>query len=167
MKLILIRHAIAEDRVDFSKAGLPDSERPLTRKGIQKFAQVSLGYSDLIPEVDVLYSSPYKRALQTSEILQSRYKGLPISFTESLVPHAEPEDFLSVLKKHESTDIVVAIGHEPHLSEFACRILASNSKSFLYFKKGGALCVDFPGTPEFGEGSLRWYLGPRQVLELL
>jgi phosphohistidine phosphatase len=49
MKLLLIHHARAEDRETFSETGPPDSERPLTDKGIRRMKKAARGLRRLVP----------------------------------------------------------------------------------------------------------------------
>ena len=43
MKLLLIRHAIAEEREDFARTGKDDRLRPLTDEGRKKMKQAARG----------------------------------------------------------------------------------------------------------------------------
>src|SRR2546422_1650397 len=74
MRLLVVRHAIAEDLEAFARSHKDDSTRPLTPDGRRKMERAALGLKELVPELDVLAASPYKRAKigrATSE-LQSR-----------------------------------------------------------------------------------------------
>src|SRR5258708_2037922 len=46
MKLLIIRHAIAEDREDFARTGKDDSLRPITDEGKKKMKQRAGGQED-------------------------------------------------------------------------------------------------------------------------
>jgi pimeloyl-ACP methyl ester carboxylesterase len=53
MQLLVIRHAIAEDRDAFAASGRDDSERPLTESGRDKMRRVARGLRELVPRIDV------------------------------------------------------------------------------------------------------------------
>ena len=71
MKLLLIRHAIAEEREDFEKTGKDDRLRPLTDEGRKKMKQAARGLKEVVPHVDLLATSPLTRAAQTGAILDT------------------------------------------------------------------------------------------------
>ena len=68
MKLLLVRHAIAEERDD--KRWPSDADRPLTQRGMRRFRSAAAGLGTLVPEVDRLLTSPFVRAHQTATILE-------------------------------------------------------------------------------------------------
>src|SRR3989442_14427769 len=75
MRLLVVRHAIAEDREAFARSHKDDSTRPLTPDGRRKMERAALGLKELVPELDVLAASPYKRAIETAEIIAAAYGG--------------------------------------------------------------------------------------------
>src|SRR6266513_1546458 len=73
MRLLVVRHAIAEDREAFARSHKDDAARPLTPDGRRKMARAAAGLKQLVPELDLLAASPYKRALETAEIIAHAY----------------------------------------------------------------------------------------------
>ena len=73
MHLLIIRHAIAEDRDAFAKTGKPDDLRPLTSEGRAKMIRCAEGLHVIAPEISVLASSPRTRAHETAEIVGREY----------------------------------------------------------------------------------------------
>ena len=69
MKLVFVRHGIAGDKVKFALSGKPDSERPLTGKGVKRMKKAAVGLDNIVRRADAIASSPYRRAVQTAEIL--------------------------------------------------------------------------------------------------
>ena len=65
MELFLIRHAIAVP----GSMLLADADRPLTPKGRKRFSQAVLGLQHLKVRFDRLYHSPWRRAVETAELL--------------------------------------------------------------------------------------------------
>ena len=49
------------------------------------------------------------------------------------------------------------VGHEPDLSGVVALLTGAVS---VRMRKGGLACVEFPGTPEVGQGELAWLLDP-------
>jgi phosphohistidine phosphatase len=162
MQLLLIRHAIAEEREDFAKTGKDDRLRPLTDEGRKKMKQVARGLKGLVPDIDLLATSPLTRAAQTGAILDSVYGGVKEVEIEELSPEATSEDFLRWLRKQKK-DVVAAVGHEPSLGLILSWLLTGNERRIFAFRKGGACLLDFPDEPAAGTATLTWALTPAQL----
>src|SRR3712207_6414536 len=117
MQLLVIRHAIAEDREAFAASGRDDSERPLTEEGREKLRRAVDGLRRLVPKIDLLASSPYARALQTAELVASAYdrRREEIKLVESLTPESPLERFQSWVQRQSRANVVAVVGHEPQL----------------------------------------------------
>jgi phosphohistidine phosphatase len=163
MKLVLVRHAIAEDREEFQSSGEPDEQRPLTGEGRKKMKRAANGLRELVSRVDILATSPLTRAQQTAEILAKRYDDASLTVVDALDPLQPYESFLDWLRRLDDIDTVCAVGHEPHLSGLASWLMTGNEKPFLEFKKGGACLLEFDGVIDKGTAQLRWLLTPAQL----
>jgi phosphohistidine phosphatase len=163
MRLLIIRHAIAEDPEAFAASGHHDSERPLTKEGKKKMVKVAEGLCTVASRLDLLLTSPFTRAVQTAEIVAEVLE-LPTPTTSDLLtPERHPREFLNWLKANQPTKGLGVVGHEPHLGELISWCLTGDVGTQFDLKKGGAARIDFPGEPEEGRGFLRWLLTPRQM----
>ena len=72
MQILIIRHAIAEDRDLFALTGQSDDLRPLTDKGRTRLKQAGTGLARLTG-IDLLAHSPLTRARQTAELLKKSF----------------------------------------------------------------------------------------------
>ena len=61
--------------------------------------------------------SPLTRAVQTAKIVASGYEAVEQDTTSALEPDSAPDMFVHWLHDHAHADVVVAVGHEPHLGE--------------------------------------------------
>jgi phosphohistidine phosphatase len=165
MKLLLIRHAIAEESEDFAKTGKDDRLRPLTDEGRKKMKQAARGLQEILPWIDLLATSPLTRAAQTGAILDSVYGGLQEVEIEELAPEATPNDFLLWLRKQEA-EIIAAVGHEPSISLLLSWFLTGNERRIHSFRKGGACLLEFSGEVGAGTATLLWALTPAQLRDL-
>ena len=165
MKLLLIRHAIAEEREDFARTGKDDRLRPLTDEGRKKMKQAAKGLREILPEIDLLATSPLTRAAQTGAIVDSVYGGLKEVEIEELSPEATPSDFLRWLRKQKA-DTIAAVGHEPSISLILSWLLTGNERRIFTFRKGGAALLEFPDEPGGGTATLAWALTPGQLRDL-
>jgi phosphohistidine phosphatase len=168
VELLVIRHAIAEDRDAFAASGRDDSERPLTDEGRQKMRPAAQGLRRLVERIDLLASSPYVRALQTAEVVASayEYRHEQIKPIGSLAPDAPLEQLQSWLQRQSRARVVAIVGHEPHLSTLATWLMCGLRESRVELKKGGACLLDFEGQPGPGVGVMRWLMTAGQLRDL-
>jgi phosphohistidine phosphatase len=165
MKLLLLRHAIAEDQGEFSRTGKDDRLRPLTDEGRKKMKQGAKGLREILPDVDLLATSPLTRAAQTGAIVDSVYGGLAEVEIEELSPEATPTDFLRWLRKQKA-GTVAAVGHEPSISLISSWLLTGSERRIFAFRKGGACLIEFAGEVGAGTATLLWALTPGQLRDL-
>lgn len=138
MHLYLIRHGIAVDREDPNCP--PDTERPLTPKGMKRSHSAALGLHALGVKPNVVLTSPWLRAVQTAEIFCETL-GFPpkkILRTDALKGTSAPADLLRELQSMKAK-VVLCFGHEPHLHLVIGHILHTNAKITELKKAGLAL----------------------------
>lgn len=149
LELCAVRHGIAED----ARAGTGDWQRALTPRGRKRMEEAASGLAELFSPRLIL-TSPLLRAQQTAEILAEAMEA-PVERCDALA-NGDHESLLAACR----VDRVVAVGHEPHTSRFIAWALGSPPVS-LDVRKGGAALLYFPGEPEPGTATLRWFLPPR------
>ena len=165
MELLLIRHAIAEEREDFARTGKDDRLRPLTDEGRKKMKQAARGLREQVPTIDLLATSPLTRAAQTGAILDSVYGGLQEVEIDELAPEAAPADFLRWLRQRKE-DTIAVVGHEPSISQILSWLLTGAERRIVAFRKGGACLIEFSGEVAAGTATLLWALTPGQLRDL-
>ena len=155
MDIWLLRHAAAEER---SATGR-DADRELTPDGVRRAERVSRGLAALEPDIEVVLTSPYRRARQTAEAA-ARALGLERALreTRSLEPHRDPAEILEELTAEDSRSALL-VGHEPHLGALL-GLLVGKERLVLPLKKAAVAWVE----RERGEGALKALL-PARVLE--
>lgn len=156
MKITIIRHGIA---VPSGTQGIPDDERPLTRKGRRRFRAAARGLAQVCGRPDALLTSPLPRAAETAEIAAKAW-GCVTPTEEPALANASIDGILTVLARYAPDQHVALVGHEPTLSIFLARLLGSGAGERFAFRKGGVAQVDVPGPPTEG-GRLEWFLRPR------
>jgi phosphohistidine phosphatase len=121
LSLFLIRHEDAQSGTD-----LPDAHRSLTAIGRNRMRATAALFAKT-EGVDVIFTSPLVRAVQTAEIFAAGLGFDEPIYARNLV--AEPptvEAFLSVLDELDATQRRVAIiGHQPTLSYVASHLLGA------------------------------------------
>jgi phosphohistidine phosphatase SixA len=143
MKLILVRHAKAMDRVKALLKGVSDEDRPLTKKGKAKFCEhVKLNQKEF-SGTDLFVSSEYLRAKETLELLlqslPARKTVRPSEVVKKLTPDDSPLHFIKWLKTRKEKKLVV-VGHEPFISKFLEK--ATKKTEFEKLKKGAIISAE-------------------------
>lgn len=164
MKLILFRHGLAMERSEAQEQRIDEALRPLVEKGKERTRKMARFLKDKIPQLDVLATSPLRRALQTAEILSEQLKFEKVLEVSELVPEAPPQAFARWLQTSvpHATSVLV-VGHEPQLSVFASWSLSGQMDSFIDLKKSGVICLEVESFDSMGPHSaeLKWVLSPK------
>ena len=167
MKLLIIRHALAEDPEEFSnRTGLDDSHRPLTPIGRDKMRKTAKGLCTIMPYLQLIAVSPYQRAIETGELLHEYYPKAKFVQTPVLSPGAELQAVSEWLQQQNSYSKIAVVGHEPGLSQLASWFLSGKTVSFLRFKKGAACLLDIEDLSQTGIAELQWFIAPGQLRAL-
>jgi len=161
MIIYFLRHASAGERMSNPKK---DEKRPLDKTGIEQCGYVGRALTALDVQVDVIFSSPLKRAAQTASLVGNEmgYEG-KLQLTDALRPEASFADFRKLLDKYAKYESVMAVGHNPNLSEFLGRAISENGcEAMVDLKKGGVARVEM----ERNSGVLHWCLTPKALRQL-
>ena len=160
MNIYFLRHAPAMQR---GLAEFPNDDRPLTEEGIQKMKKGARGLRTLLPQVDVVCSSPLVRALDTAKIAAAAFNHpAPVVVCPQLLPDASFGDFLSLMKEHAGLESALIVGHEPNMGKTISALLGS-SRVMVDLKKGGLCRIRVDGAPGNGTGTLIYHLTPKQL----
>lgn len=159
MDLYLIRHAIAFEHDP--ERWPDDSKRPLTQEGEERYRAAVRGFREIVPMVEVHFSSAFTRAWQTAEVLQEEAGWPAPQALEELESGREPHETLKALSSWSSAGSLALVGHEPHLHEFAAYLLSGEpGRVPLKMKKGGVAHLHLEELIP-GCGVLRWLLTPK------
>jgi len=160
MLVTLFRHGIAADRDVFSG---PDTERPLTPKGVRRTLQAASGLKVLGLRPAVILTSPLRRAAQTAAIIAEVVgrDGALIRETPTLEPERHPRELLAELAGVQAAT-VVCVGHAPQLDAALAWMVTGKASALTRIKKAGAACVELT-SPTAGKGTLRWLAEPKAL----
>lgn len=117
-RLFIIRHAKAMAR----RAGLPDFERPLVKKGAKNARDLALRLKHAGVKPDLFISSPANRALETAHIMAKEfgYSVQKIQLKDMLYEEAANDSLLNLVRGLDNaSQTVFLFGHNPALQEFA------------------------------------------------
>lgn len=166
MHLLVIRHAIAEDRDEFARTSSNDDERPLTQFGKRRMRKNAEGLRRTASHIEVLATSPLVRGQQTARILAEEFQLRDVETIEALRPERHPREVLTWLGKQPPDATIAVIGHDPQIGQLLSWCIAGNESAGVIFKKGGAALVEFTTKPAAGKGTLHWFLTPAQLRAL-
>ena len=165
MKVLIIRHGPAGDGAVWEAEGRDDRLRPLTSAGKKEMRKAAAGLPTLVPDLQLLATSPLTRAVQTAEIVAAEY-GCEIVPLEALAADHDPEEVVVWLRKQQADHTLGLVGHEPHLSTLVGYLLTGKRASFLHLKKGGACLLEMTAPLQLCGGALEWLLTPRVLRRL-
>ena len=166
MKLLVIRHAIAEDKGNWAGTGASDDSRPLTEDGEGKMVRNASGLHSIISRIDLLATSPLTRARQTADIVAAEFGIGDVETTDALAPDRPPKELARWAGAHGEKELIAIVGHEPHLSGLVTWFMVGSSSAAVELKKGGACLLEFEKAPSSGGGILEWLLTPAQLRRL-
>jgi len=165
MRLYLFRHGPAGSRDD--KRWPDDALRPLTDRGVDRTAQAAAGLARLERGSVVVWSSPFRRALETARIVVGALdRDAALDECEALAPDGDPEEIIRRLAAVRAAEAVVLVGHEPGLGRLAGALLFGAADHALALKKAGACLLTFDGPVRACQACLKALLPPRVLRRL-
>ena len=154
MELLLVRHGIAQDASGAGREA--DARRRLTAGGRRRMRAAGQGLRQLVPRIDLVATSPLRRAVDTAEIVAEACRGRKVVEVPALAPGARLDALLGWLSRRRLLPVVALVGHEPQLSRFAALLLAGAAEPFFTLRKGGAVLLEVDGAPAPGQARLGW-----------
>lgn len=122
------------------------------------------GLAQLIPEVDLLLTSPIPRAWQTAGLLHREAGWIEPVETDLLRLDTPAGDVIEAVGRLKGFRTVALVGHEPQLSVLLGRFLgATDGISGLHFSEGAVCCLRFDHLPQEGAGTLLWMATPSML----
>ncbi len=163
MKLYLVRHAIAQER---SASGI-DDDRALTSEGRARMARATEGLRRIKVALDLILTSPLRRARETAEILAAGLTVTEVAVMAELAPGHDPRSVIAGWRSHSDAEALALVGHEPALGHLVSVILTGATDSLgVDFKKGGVACIDTELSGKAGSSILQWFVTPKMLRAL-
>ena len=157
MNLYLMRHADAGVPRDNPKL---DAKRGLIKEGKEQCMLMGRMLGALKVQVDVIVSSPLKRALQTAQFVGTElgYEA-KVEISAALGLDADFAAFQKLLDKYADREGVLIVGHNPNLFKFLGRIITGNGGAGVRMRKGSVARIDMAKHPPL----LQWLVDPRMA----
>jgi phosphohistidine phosphatase len=161
MFIYFVRHASAGEHLTNPKK---DEKRALDKEGVEQCGYVGRALAALDAQVDVIVSSPLKRATQTASLVGNEigYE-TKLQIDSALRPEASFSDFRKLVEKYARQEAIMVVGHNPNLSQFLGAIISdSGCEASVELKKGAVAKVEMRRS----SGTLQWCLTPKAVRTL-
>ena len=161
MILYFLRHASAGQPLSNLKK---DEKRALDEAGVEQCGYVGRALAALDVQVEVIISSPLKRAAQTASLVGNEmgYEG-KLQLEDALRPTSSFADFRKMLDKYARHDAIMVVGHNPTLSEFLGRAISEcGCEAAIDLKKGQGSRAE----ANRNSTALSWCITPTTLLPL-
>jgi phosphohistidine phosphatase len=161
MIIYFLRHASAGQSLANPKK---DEKRALDKDGIVQCGYIGRALTAMDVQVDVIISSPLKRATQTASLVGNEmgYEG-KLQIENALRPGTTFADFRRLMEKYSPQESIMVVGHNPNLSQFLGTVISENGcEASVDLKKGAVARVDMRRTT----GTLLWCLTPKALRTL-
>ncbi|HTB96452.1 MAG TPA: phosphohistidine phosphatase SixA [Terracidiphilus sp.] len=157
MNLYLMRHANAGIRRENPSQ---DAKRALIKEGKEQCILMARMMSALNVQVDVIVSSPLKRALQTAQFVGTEmgYEA-KVEVSPALGLSADYISFQKLIEKYADREGVLLVGHNPNLFNFLGRVITGNGCAGVRMRKGSVARIDMEKHPPL----LQWLIDPRMA----
>lgn len=157
MILYLMRHANAGLRRDNP---LLDKKRGLVKEGKDQCMLMARVLGAVGAQIDVIVSSPLKRALQTAQFVGTELGyDAKVEISQSLEPGANYATFQDLLAKYQDREGILVVGHNPNLFQFLGKLITGNGGAAIRLRKASIAKVDMEHHPP----RLQWLIDPRSA----
>jgi len=155
MKIYLIRHAEAGQNSDLN----PHDDRKLTTRGIAILKASAENWKNYFTKIDMILSSPLKRAMQTAEIVKKTFEVKNTVVEEiSLLNGGATEDLLNLAGSLDLNELAM-IGHQPDIGIHISRMIGANELN-CRIPTSTIAKISFDGNPTIGKGRLEFLIPP-------
>jgi len=158
MRLLLLRHGIAEDR---DPSGVGDAERRLTREGRKRVQAIAKGMRTLGIAPDAVLTSPLIRCRETAEIVCGVLGVGAPARDGRLAPGADLEAVADLVAERPDATELALCGHQPDLGRMAEELTGADVE----VKKGALIVIELSRVRPHG-GMLVGLSPPRALRRL-
>src|SRR5580658_989891 len=124
MFVYFLRHASAGQSLVSPKK---DEKRGLDKDGIEQCGYIGRALVALGVQVEIIVSSPLKRASQTAALVGNEmgHEG-KLVMENALRPEANFSEFQKMLEKYARQDSILLVGHNPNLRDFLGHVIGNS-----------------------------------------
>ena len=157
MNLYLMRHANAGLARENPKL---DVKRALIKEGKDQCMLMARVLSAFKVQIDVIVSSPLKRAMQTAQLVGTELGyDSKVEVSSALGMNGDYVAFQKLLDKYADREGVLMVGHNPNVFQFLGRMITGNGGAAIRMRKASIARVDLDRHPPL----LQWLIEPRMA----
>lgn len=162
MEIFILRHGDASAN---AKKLTDDSKRSLSENGVKEIENAASFFEKSEVNFDHIFSSPLKRAKQTSEIILKKQDKSNFTELEELKPEGKVGEVCKKLSSQKDNVKVLVIGHNPLLVDLVNHIInsADQVSTNISLKTGGIIKIKVSSLEPKMRGELQWMLTPKLV----
>ena len=140
----------------------------MTPKGKIEFTLFAQRLQHTIETIDIIWSSPYVRTMQTAEILADIYPKTPIEQQSALIHDAKWSSLEKLLlEDYKNKRTIALVGHDSHLTYLCSKLMGYPKKDeIIVFKKGACALFDVKKSKDGLRGELEAFIRPDFLLNL-
>jgi phosphohistidine phosphatase len=162
MNLYIARHAEA---LPVGGNTARDADRRLSPRGEEDAASMGRALAHLDPNVDIIVTSPLRRAIETGELVGRELSKHPIlHVSEHLAPGFSNNALFRDLLSLGAGSNIVAIGHQPDMSDFVSFLIAGSQGASVAMSAGSIAKLVLEGSRP--QAFLGWLITPEIVRSL-
>ncbi len=162
MEIFILRHGDANSN---AKKLTDDSKRSLSENGIKEIENASTFFEKQEINFDHVFSSPLKRAKQTSEIILKKQNKSNFTELEELKPEGRVEEVCKKITAQKEDSIILIVGHNPLLVDMVNNIInsADQISTNISLKTGGIIKIKASSLEPKMKGELQLVLTPKLI----
>ena len=161
MVIYFLRHGDA-----LTSSQYHDSDRPLSDLGRTQITLIATFLHRTKTSINIILTSPFTRACESGEIIQSFVHAPKIEKTEYLVNGSNPRQLFSSLADYDAESALL-VGHEPFLSDTISLLLTGERLIDIEMKKGSLACLEIQDVRHPGTGTLKYLISVDSLLKIL
>jgi phosphohistidine phosphatase len=145
MILFLMRHANAGT---IRENPVLDAKRGLVKEGKEQCMLMARVLGALKAPIDVIVSSPLKRAMQTAQFVGTELGyDARVEISPALGLNGNYADFQKLLAKYADREGILVVGHNPSLFQYLGRLITGNGGAAIRMRKASIARVDMNQHP--------------------
>jgi phosphohistidine phosphatase SixA len=162
MEVFILRHGDANSN---AKKLTDDSKRSLSEKGVKEIENATSFFEELEVNFDHIFSSPLKRAKQTSEIILKKQNKSNFTELDELKPEGRVNEICKKLSSQKQDTNILIVGHNPLLIDLVNYIInsADHISTNISLKTGGIIKIKVSSLEPKIKGELQWMLVPKLI----
>lgn len=125
MNCYFLRHGIAVEPAQWRGS---DEDRPLTPDGCKRMEREAKAIAALLPDLELIVTSPLLRARQTAEFVAERLQlGKRLVEDARIAQGFNAQSCHAILTEHADAESVMLVGHEPSMSATVGKLIGGGN----------------------------------------